>query len=333
MTTRRLSLLLLVLAVLGALGSAFLERGAISLFGEYQLLLETDPETAAILFWDIRLPRALLALMVGASLGLSGAALQGLTRNPLAEPGLIGASSGAALGAVVIFYFGLFGTTGLSLLSLPVGGLVGAGLSMIVLVALWGDDTRIATLVLAGVAINALTNAFVALLLTIAPSPFAIYEIMFWMMGSLADRSYDHVLIALPFMLAGWTMLLLSGRGLDAMTLGPESARSLGVSIRRTRFLTVMGTALCVGAAVSVSGVIGFVGLVVPHLVRPFTGHMPGASLLPSALAGAVLLVFADIGVRILTPGVELRLGVVTAFIGVPFFVLLLLRAKRGLLA
>lgn len=332
MTVLRLNLILLLLVILGLAASILFERGAVSLFGDYAAILADDPETAAILLWDIRLPRAVLALMVGASLGLSGAALQGLTRNPLAEPGLIGASSGAALGAVGVFYFGLLGGEALSLVSLPFGGLIGAGVAMILLMALWGDDTRIATLVLAGVAINALANAFVALLLTLAPSPFAIYEIMFWMMGSLADRSFDHVLIALPFMLVGWVMILASGRGLDAMTLGMESARSLGVSIRRVRFLTVMGTALCVGAAVSVSGVIGFVGLIVPHLVRPFTDHLPGRSLIPSALAGAALLLFADVGVRILTPGVELRLGVVTAFIGVPFFVMLLLRSKRGLI-
>lgn len=285
-----------------------------------------DPALAATIFVEIRLPRVLLGLLVGGSLGLCGAALQGLLRNPLAEPGLLGASSGAALGAVLMFYFGLGG--GLSLL-LPAGAVAGAVLALLVLYGLAGRQGNFLSLILAGVAINAFAAALTSLALNFAPSPYAALEILFWMLGSLADRSLAHVWLVIPLMLPGWCIVAAAARGLDALTLGEDSAHSLGFDPRRTQWLVIGGTALAVGAAVAVTGVVGFVGLVVPHLLRPLVGHRPSRLLLPSCLAGAALTVAADTAVRLMPPGPELKLGVVTALLGAPFFVHLMYRLRR----
>lgn len=284
--------------------------------------------TLWLILTSIRLPRAVLAVLVGASLGLAGAALQGYLRNPLAEPALIGASSTAALGAVLMLY------TGLSLeyaLALPLGGMAGAALGMS-LVALLGGREGVLGLILAGVAINSLAGALTSLALNLAPSPFASLEIAFWLLGSLSDRSADHVWVALPFMTLGGALLLSLARSLDALSLGEETAASLGVNLARTRALVVLGTGLAVGACVAVSGVVGFVGLVVPHLLRPLVGQRPGALLLPSALGGAALVLTADIAARELSRGGgELKLGVVTALVGAPFFLHLLVRLRGQL--
>lgn len=292
-------------------------------------LLSMGGEEAAIarsILLDIRLPRALLGLLVGAALGLSGAALQGLLRNPLAEPGLLGISASAALGAVTVFYFGLAGS--LSLI-LPLGGLIGAGLSVLLLYALAGRDASVLTLILAGVALNSLAGALTALALNLAPSPYAALEIVYWLLGSLADRSMREVWLAAPFMLAGMALLLASGGSLAALSLGEDTARSLGVRLGRLRLLIIGGTALAVGAAVSVSGAIGFVGLVVPHLLRPLVGHDPARLLPLSALGGAALVLAADIAVRLPVGAMELKLGVVTALVGAPFFLHLLYTTRR----
>lgn len=280
---------------------------------------------AATIFFEIRLPRVLLGLLVGGSLGLCGAALQGLLRNPLAEPGLLGASSGAALGAVLVFYFGLAGE--LSLL-LPVGAVAGAVLALLLLYGLAGRHGDFLGLILAGVAINAFAAALTSLALNFAPSPYAALEILFWMLGSLADRSMAHVWLVIPLMLPGWCIVAAAARGLDALTLGEDSAHSLGFDPRRTQWLVIGGTALAVGAAVAVTGVVGFVGLVVPHLLRRRVGHQPSKLLLPSLLAGAALTVAADTAVRLMPPGPELKLGVVTALLGAPFFLHLMLRLR-----
>lgn len=280
-----------------------------------------------LILCDIRLPRALLALLIGATLGLSGAALQGLLRNPLAEPGIIGVSNGAALGAVIVFYFGL---SNLAWFVLPLGGLVGALVSVLVIFALTGKHSSTLTLILAGIAINAIGGALIALALNLAPSPYAMQEIVFWLLGSVSNRSMNHVWIALPFMFVGWLMILSCARFLNALTLGEETATSLGFDVQQQRWLLVLGVAACVGAAVSVSGNIGFVGLVVPHLVRPLVGHEPRRLLLPSALVGAALLLGADIVSQWLSHGGEMKLGVITALIGGPFFLYLILRTRNG---
>lgn len=289
-------------------------------------LLDTDAGLAALVVNEIRLPRTLLALLVGASLGLSGAALQGLLRNPLAEPAIIGVSGTAALGAVLVFYSGLAGDFRLAV---PLAGMGGALLAVTALAALAGRDSSVLTLVLAGVAINSMSAALTSLALNLSPNPFAAYEVMTWLMGSLADRSMQHVqIIVLPVVMGAW-LLLGSARGLDALSIGEDGARSLGVELQRLQWRVVAGTALCVGAAVSVTGVVGFVGLIVPHVLRPLVGHRPGALLPVSALGGALLLLAADIVVRLVGGQVELRLGVLTALLGSPFFLYLVLATRR----
>ncbi len=283
----------------------------------------------AVILRELRLPRALLAVMLGFALGAGGAALQGLTRNPLAEPGLIGVSGGAALGAVIAFYFGLSASWAMAL---PWGGILGAGIAVLILLALAGRSGDILSLIVAGVTLNILTGALTSLALNFAPNPFAAYELMFWLMGSLADRSLDHVAMAAPFVIAGIAVLLTTGRALDALALGEDAARSLGLSLGWLQLRLVGGCALCVGAAVAVCGSVGFVGLIAPHLARAVLGQRPGRLLLPSGLAGAVLVLVADIGIRLLPTGPELRLGVATALAGAPFFLWLAIarRARMG---
>ncbi|MBY8915855.1 iron ABC transporter permease [Nitratireductor rhodophyticola] len=286
-------------------------------------------EAAAIIMREIRLPRALLGLAIGISLGLSGAVLQGFLRNPLAEPGVIGVSSMAALGAVVVFYSGLAGS---SLYALPAGALIGALLAVLILLAIAARQGSTLTLILAGVALSSLAAALTSLVLNLSPNPFAAYEIIFWLLGSLKDRSMEHVALALPLMACGWLLIALSARAIDALSLGEEAASSLGIHMGRARFLIVAGVALSVGAATAVAGTIGFIGLVVPHLIRPLTSRMPSSLLLPAGLGGAALLLAADIAARIVLPAGELNVGVLTALIGAPFFLWLVVRARREML-
>jgi len=279
----------------------------------------------ALVLVELRLPRALLGVIVGFSLGITGAALQGLLRNPLAEPGIIGVSTMASLGAVIIFYFGL---SGAFLLALPLGGVAGAMVATILLLGLAGRGASTMTLILAGVAIYSFANAAIALALNLAPNPFAVMEIAYWLLGSLADRSLPYVWLVLPLMLAGWALILISGPPLDALSLGEDTARSLGFNLGRLRFQLVAGTALSVGSAVAVGGSIGFVGLVIPHLLRPLVAHRPGRLLLVSGLGGAALTLVSDITVRLLPVQPELKLGVVTAIIGAPFLFSLIYRLR-----
>jgi iron complex transport system permease protein len=279
---------------------------------------------ARLVILDVRLPRMLLGLLVGAILGLSGAVLQGLLRNPLAEPGLLGVSSGASLGAVIAIYYGVSAVTPLAApLFGMAGGLVTAGAAL--LLARGGGTLA---LVLAGAAISTIAGAGVSLALNLSPNPYAAYEIMTWLMGSLADRSWDQVQLAAPFILAGGVLLMLTARSLDALSLGEEQAESLGVNVGATRLLALLGTALGVGAATAAAGAIGFVGLVAPHLVRVFVGHRPGRTLAPSALAGALIVTLADIATRFAGAS-QIKLGVFISLIGAPFFLWLVLRLRR----
>lgn len=279
-------------------------------------------DLAKTVVWDIRLPRTILAVVTGASLGLSGAVLQGLLRNPLADPGVIGVSAVASLGAVLAFYFGLW--------SVAAGGIAGGLAASLLLVVLAGRSAGTLTLLLAGVALSSFAIALTSLALNLAPSPLAAYEIMFWLLGSVADRSWEHVGTALPFTLIGWILLLTTGRGLAALALGEDVAHTLGIDLRRLRLAAVTGTALCVGASVAVAGSIGFVGLVVPHLLRPVIGHDPRRLLWASTLGGALLLLAADIAVRTVAVGQELKLGVTTALVGAPFFLWQVLRMREA---
>jgi iron complex transport system permease protein len=285
-------------------------------------------EAAGLILWEIRMPRAVLGALVGAALGLSGAGLQGYLRNPLAEPSLIGVSGGAALGAVLAIHLG---ASQVLPLALPLGGLIGAAVAMLAVVALAGAHGGPVTLILAGLAVSGIATALISLALNLSQNPFASVEMVFWLMGSLADRSLTQVWLAAPPIVAGIALLLLLGRALDALTLGEDAARSLGIDVARTRLALVAGTALAVGAATSVTGVIGFVGLLVPHVLRPLAGHRPALLLPASALAGAVFLLVADLALRLVQPWMDLRVGVLTALIGAPFFVWLVLKTRAEL--
>ena len=284
-----------------------------------------DP-IATTIVWQLRLPRALLALLVGGMLGGAGAALQGYLRNPLADPGVLGTSSTAALGAVLALYYGF---AAISPLTLPLFAIIGAIVGLVPLLLLAARSEGPLALILAGVAIATAAGAGISLALNFAPNPFAAVEIMTWLMGSLADRSFLHVWLALPCIAIGLGLILLQARALDALTLGEEGATALGIDLRRARALLLIATAIGVGGAVAVSGAIGFVGLVVPHLVRPFTDRRPSSLLVPSILGGAALLAAADALVRTVPTLEEPRLGVVTALIGVPIFLHQLVRARR----
>jgi iron complex transport system permease protein len=325
----RYSLLLLALALLVALLfllSLLVGPAALGLGESLQALVTGQGEAVVLVMREIRLPRAILGLTVGAVLGISGAAMQGFLRNPLAEPGLVGVSSSAALGAVIALQTGLAASF---TLALPLAALAGAAISVLLILGLAGPRGGALALILAGVAISALAAAGVALTLNLSPNPFAAMEIVFWMMGSLADRSMTHVALALPFMLAGSALLLTLGRGLDALTLGEDAAEALGVRLGRVRLLLILGTALSVGAAVAVAGAVGFVGLVVPHILRPLVGARPSRLLPAAALGGAAMLLAADVAVRVIAPDRDLKLGVLTAIVGSPFFLHLIWRMRR----
>jgi iron complex transport system permease protein len=323
-----LALPLLLSAAVVALALVSLSVGPadVALWPALLGLLEQDRPVTSLILAELRLPRTVLGITVGATLGLAGAALQGLLRNPLAEPGLIGVSATAALGAVVVFYFGLSATYALAL---PAGGIVGALAAIALLYGLAGREAGVLTLILAGVAVSSFAGAMTSLALNLAPSPYAALEIVQWLLGSLADRSLDHVWLTLPLMVVGWGLLLASGRALDALSLGEDAARTMGFSLKIVQLQVVLGTTLAVGAAVSVTGGIAFVGLVVPHLLRPLVGHEPRRLLVTSALGGAALLLLADILVRATSGPVELKLGVVTALVGAPFFLYLIFRTRR----
>lgn len=275
---------------------------------------------------ELRLPRAILGLAIGATLGLSGAVMQGYLRNPLADPALIGVSSTAGLGAVIAIILG-FGAAPLILFG---SAMAGAAAAVILLGVLVGRSGSALAFILAGTVLQTLAGSLTAFLISIAPNPFAMAEIMGWMMGALTDRSLDDAMRALPFMAVGCAVLALSARSLDLLSLGEETARSLGVRPGRLQALIALGTGLAVGSAVAASGVVGFVGLIVPHLVRPLVGQRPSDILLPSALGGAALVLFADSLVRLAPGAEEVRLGIAMSVLGTPFFFALLMRFRKG---
>jgi iron complex transport system permease protein len=319
-------MILLSLGVLAAfLFSLSMGNASISIVQAVKDLISHSPSLHQTVVWEIRLPRVLLAVLVGATLGLAGAAMQGFLRNPLAEPGILGVSSGAALGAVIVLYFGFAAA---AWYWLPVAAITGALISLVLVYLLAGFRSSVLSLILAGVAINAIAGALISVALNFAPSYFALQEIVFWLMGSLSNRNMHHVYIAAPFIVMGWVLLLSRYRFLNALSLGEETATSLGFNPQRERNFLLVGLALCVGAAVAVSGSIGFVGLVVPHLLRPLVGYKPSRLLFASALGGALLVLCADIFVRQLDVARELKLGVVTSLLGGPFFLILILKTR-----
>ncbi|AQS84527.1 MAG: iron ABC transporter permease [Acetobacter aceti] len=314
-------LLIALTSVLVLLFALALVRGetALPFLSAFEDILAGRDTVGAVILGQLRLPRALLAVMIGGSLGLSGAVLQGYLRNPLADPGLLGVSSGAALGAVLVFYTGLAGVFSFAL---PFGGLAGALLAVVLLLGLAGQG-GVVSLLLAGTALTSFFAAMTALTLNLVPSPYASFEIMHWLMGSLADRTMLQVWLCLPGVFLGSVLMAMSGRVLDALTLGDEVAESLGFTLRGVwgaQNRIVLGAALAIGSGVAVAGAIGFIGLVVPHLLRPLTGHRPGRLLLPSFLGGAILLLLADLCARFIPTHTELHVGVLTALTGAPLF-------------
>jgi iron complex transport system permease protein len=293
-----------------------------------EALIGYGGDVQQIIVQQIRLPRAILATAIGAILGLSGAALQGLLRNPLASPSLFGAPQAAAFGAVLIIALGLADVRSYAL---PVAAIAMAFVSVFALLGVAGRNASLLLLILAGLAVSSLAGAATALVMNLSRNPYSVLEIAFWLLGSLEDRSFRHVALALPFIVAGAVLLFSQRAAFRALSLGEETAQSLGVDISRLRLIVIAGTALGVGGAVSVSGTIGFIGLVAPHLVRPLVGHDPARVLLPSALAGAALLLAADIAVRLIPGTTDVKVGVLTSIIGVPFFLYLIVRERRAL--
>ncbi|MDF1768123.1 iron ABC transporter permease [Maricaulis sp.] len=323
MTPLRLNLLLAVILTLVSAIALFAGSGGAG----PAALIAPDDELGSLVLRELRLPRVLLGILVGAGLGAAGAALQGFFRNPLADPGIVGVSASAGLGAVICLYFGL---SSLFALALPVAGVIGAAFGVLALFAIAGRGASATTLILAGVAVNATAGAVTALLMNLAPNPWALAEIAYWLMGSLGDASWTEVGFAAPVILTGLIVLVPLARGLDALGLGEETARSLGIGLGRLKLAVVLGTALAVGGGVAVAGAIGFVGLVVPHVLRPLVAWRAGALILPSALGGAVLIILADLATRLLSgPGIPLYLGVLTALIGAPFFLWLVRHTQR----
>lgn len=323
----RLTIGLTALVVLLFVVSLVVGPARIGAMESLRALLWDSETPMTLVMRDIRLPRAILAVIIGGGLGMAGAALQGFLRNPLAEPGLIGVSGSAALGAVIALQTGIATATAFAL---PLAALLGATISVLLLIALAGPGGSSLTLILAGVAISALAGALTTLVLNLSPNPFATSEIVFWMMGSLADRSFAHVWLAGPFVVVGAGLLLWLRPGLAALTLGEDVAQSLGIRLQTLRLALIFGVALVVGASTAVAGAIGFVGLVVPHILRPWVGASPARLLPASALGGAAMVLAADIAVRVLLPEKDLKLGVLTAIVGVPLFLHLILKTRKG---
>ena len=319
-----LILCLMVAALFAA--SLLIGPAGLGLGESLSALVRGEGGPVALVMQEIRLPRAILGLLCGAALGIAGAAMQGYLRNPLAEPGLIGVSSSASLGAVLALQTGLAASFAPAL---PLAALSGAAGSVLLILLLAGPRGGALALILAGIAISALTGSLTSLVLNLSPNPFAAMEIVYWMMGSLADRSMTHVWLAGPLILAGVAALMTLGRGLDALTLGEDAAQSMGVNLARLRWMLILGTAAAVGAAVAVAGAVGFVGLVVPHILRPFVGARPSRLLPASALGGAAMLLAADIATRLIAPDRDLKLGVLTAIVGAPFFLHLIWKLRK----
>ncbi len=322
--TTMLSLSLLVIAFL----SLFIGAVDIPARDILSALFGTAETSTEIIIIELRLPRVLLGILAGASLGLSGAALQGLLRNPLADPGVIGVSATAGLGAVIAIYFGLSSFFPLSIQIMSMGG---ALLATLLLSFISSRDSSVLTLILAGIGISSLATAAIALAMNFAPNPMSLQDMIMWLLGSLENRTMTDITLAGPFIIGGWLIMRGVGQGLDASSLGEDTAHTLGINLKKLRMKVIIGSAISVGATVSVCGAIGFVGLVVPHMVRSLIGHAPGRLLIPSALMGAILLTIADLITRVPVGHGQLRLGVVTAFVGSPLFLYIIYKTREAM--
>jgi iron complex transport system permease protein len=323
----RLAILLTLAILLALVGSVSFGSVALPLHDIAQAFAGKATQEVSVIIWEIRLPRALAALVVGGALGASGAALQGLLRNPLAEPGVLGVSASASLCATIAIFWGL---TALSPWVLPGAAIAGAIVATFILAALAPRMGSVVTLILIGVGLSAVTGALMMLLLNLAPNPFSLADMINWTMGSVANRSLVDLGFAAPFWIVGFGVLLGVRHQLVTLGFGEETAQALGVDTTRLRAWVVLGAGLMTGAGVSLAGAIGFVGLIAPHLVRPFVGHDPGRALIPSALLGGLLLMIADVISRLIQTQQELKLGVIVAFIGAPLFVAIVMHRPNG---
>lgn len=323
----RLSLFLISMVILLFFCSLLTGHTQASVITSLKALISGEGPLGTVM-QEIRLPRAILAVLIGGSLGLCGAAMQGYLRNPLAEPGLIGISGSAALGAVLSLQTGFAAAFWLAL---PLSALGMSFLAVLLIMLLAGKQGRSLTLILAGIAISALAGAMLSLVLNLSPNPYATAEIVFWMMGSLADRSFNHVWLALPFCVVGSVMLLSIGPALNALTLGEDTAQTMGISLVNTRYILVIGVAAMIGATTAVAGAVGFVGLVVPHILRRWVKSQPSRLMWASMLGGAALVLAADILVRVVLPDRDLKLGVVMAILGAPLFLHLIYKTRAEL--
>ena len=323
----RLSLFLISMVILLFFCSLLTGHTQASVITSLKALISGEGPLGTVM-QEIRLPRAILAVLLGGSLGLSGAAMQGYLRNPLAEPGLIGISGSAALGAVLSLQTGFAAAFWLAL---PLSALGMSFFAVFLIMLLAGKQGRSLTLILAGIAISALAGAMLSLVLNLSPNPYATAEIVFWMMGSLGDRSFNHVWLALPFCVVGSVMLLSIGPALNALTLGEDTAQTMGISLVNTRYILVIGVAAMIGATTAVAGAIGFVGLVVPHILRRWVKSQPSRLMWASMLGGAALVLAADILVRVVLPDRDLKLGVVMAILGAPLFLHLIYKTRAEL--
>jgi len=318
---------LIAASVLAILSACFLGSTALPADRLLAALFGGAEASDRLVVWHIRLPRAIAAYIVGAALGISGAALQGLLRNPLAEPGVLGVSASASLMATFALYYGIASITPWAL---PIAAIIGA-LTATALITIAALRTQsVVTLILIGVGLSSFAGAAMSLLMNLAPNPFSLSDMINWMLGSVANRSFDEITLAAPFILAGGAILFATRRGLSALTLGEEAAAGIGLNLRRQQIFTVVGAGLATGGAVALAGAIGFVGIVAPHIIRPFVGHDPARSLVPSALFSGLILVVADIFVRLMPTSAELKLGVVAALIGAPAFVWIAMQRRTG---
>jgi iron complex transport system permease protein len=324
--TTRAGLLLVVLAFAAIAASLFIGPADISAREAIAALFGAGDAKAVLIIREIRLPRALAAFIVGAALGGAGAALQGLLRNPLADPGVLGVSSASALGAVIAVYYGLAGATPYAT---EAGALIGAFGATALLYALAGGAVSTERLILVGVGVSSACGAMIALAMNLAPNPFVLSDLVSWLFGTVANRSFDDVAEAVPFFVVGALCLAASARGLSALALGEETAASLGADLKVLRWLIIAGAALSVGASVALAGAVGFVGVVAPHLARPLARHDPAGIMLPAALIGGATLACADLVVRLLPFSQELKLGVAAALFGAPAFILIAARTQR----
>ena len=322
-----LNISLAIAALLAVVAACFLGSTAMHFGDVLGGIFGTGSVEDRLIVWQVRLPRALSAFVVGAALGMSGAALQGLLRNPLAEPGILGVSSVSVLCATLTLYFGL-GTA--SSLFLPLSAIAGALIATAFLALAALRVGSVVTLILIGVGLTSFSGALMSLLMNFAPNPFTLADLINWTLGSVANRSLLDLAYALPFILIGAVIMLTCRRGLSALTLGEEAAAGLGVNLVSQRVLIILGAGLATGGSVALAGAIGFVGIIAPHAIRPLVGHDPARTLLPSALSGGVLILIADIAIRLTPTYSELKLGVVAAIIGAPAFIWIAAQRRAG---